>query len=131
VATIGELKASEFEDAERYDCSYGARIRQYPFLESATGCFASLPKRARLRSTTRRSAGIPTRRWRGSSSSSGWTPPGATRDFRSVEQHILGNAMRLGSSSEITLDERWRASIELTTFERIAGRLNRAHGYVD
>jgi Sulfotransferase family len=64
----------------------------------------------------------------------GLDPCRATRDFRSVEQHILGNAMRLGSSSEITLDERWRTSIEpgdLTTFERIAGRLNRAHGYVD
>jgi hypothetical protein len=64
----------------------------------------------------------------------GLDPARATRDFRSVEQHILGNAMRLGSSSEVTADQRWRGTLGATdaaTFERIAGRLNRAHGYTD
>lgn len=62
----------------------------------------------------------------------GLDPAQATRDFRSIEQHILGNAMRLGSNSEIALDERWRATLgagDAATFERIAGHLNRAHGY--
>jgi hypothetical protein len=64
----------------------------------------------------------------------GLDPALVTRDFRSVEQHILGNAMRLGSSAEITLNERWRATLgagDVATFERIAGNLNRAHGYTD
>ena len=55
------------------------------------------------------------------------------RSFRTVEQHVLGNAMRLGSDSVIQVDARWRREIgaeDLATFERIAGRTNRRLGYV-
>jgi hypothetical protein len=59
-------------------------------------------------------------------------PALAERDFRDVEQHILGNAMRLACTSEIKLDERWRAALtagDLDVFERVAGDLNRQYGY--
>ncbi|NLX05301.1 MAG: sulfotransferase [Phycisphaerae bacterium] len=53
-------------------------------------------------------------------------------DFRSVQQHILGNAMRLGSTAEITLDEKWRTMLteeDLRRFDAIAGGLNHRYGY--
>lgn len=62
----------------------------------------------------------------------GLDPREATRDYRAVEQHIIGNAMRLGASSEITLDEKWRAALtpgDLRTFEDIGGAMNRRFGY--
>src|SRR5258706_3303232 len=30
------------------------------------------------------------------------------KNFLSIEQHILGNSMRMNATSEITLDEKWR-----------------------
>lgn len=55
-------------------------------------------------------------------------------DFRSVDQHIVGNAMRLASSSQIHLDQKWRDALtgdDLNAFERVAGALNRRLGYQD
>lgn len=59
-------------------------------------------------------------------------PVGASKDFRARESHIIGNSMRLDTSSEVTLDERWRDVLtadELSVFDRVAGRMNRAYGY--
>ncbi len=56
----------------------------------------------------------------------------AVHDFRSIEHHIVGNYMRLGASSEIKLDEKWRTtttSPDLEVFDRIAGEANRRFGY--
>lgn len=56
----------------------------------------------------------------------------ASRDFHAVEHHILGNAMRLRSSSEIVLDEKWKSTLTAAdpqTFDRLAGDLNRRYGY--
>ena len=56
----------------------------------------------------------------------------AYKHFRQVENHIVGNGMRLDSSSEIILDERWRdvlTDADLETFDQIAGPLNRRLGY--
>jgi ribosomal protein S9 len=53
-------------------------------------------------------------------------------DFRAVEQHIIGNRMRLGSSSEIRLDEKWRdalAADQLDTINRLTSEVNRSLGY--
>lgn len=53
-------------------------------------------------------------------------------DFRSRQQHVLGNDMRLKSGSDIRLDERWRTSLserDLATFDQIAGDLNKKYGY--
>ncbi len=53
-------------------------------------------------------------------------------DFRSRDQHVLGNEMRLKSSSDIKVDERWRTKLsqeDLATFEQVAGDLNRKYGY--
>lgn len=53
-------------------------------------------------------------------------------DYRAVEHHILGNRMRLASSSRITVDESWKAELNDATLrivDRIAGRVNRGYGY--
>ncbi len=53
-------------------------------------------------------------------------------EFRSVEQHVVGNGMRLDTTSEIRLDERWRSLLsneQLQTFDSIAGKMNRRYGY--
>jgi len=52
--------------------------------------------------------------------------------FRSFEHHILGNQIRLESTEEIRLDEKWKSALtnrELEVFEQTAGRLNRVYGY--
>ena len=62
----------------------------------------------------------------------GVDPGGGTLDFRSVEHHVIGNGMRLDSSSVIELDERWRSELsaeQLAEFDRVAGRMNRKYGY--
>ena len=59
-------------------------------------------------------------------------PASAGSDFLSVSHHILGNAMRLKSTGEIRLDEKWRTSLaseQLAVFDRLGGPLNRRFGY--
>ncbi len=54
-------------------------------------------------------------------------------DFRSLEQHVLGNGMRFDKVSGIHLDERWCAHLntrDLHVFDKIAGKLNKAYGYL-
>jgi hypothetical protein len=54
-------------------------------------------------------------------------------EFRTVENHIIGNGMRLDKTSEIRLDERWRSVLtkeELVVFNREAGKMNRRYGYI-
>ena len=63
----------------------------------------------------------------------GLDPDTRARDFRSVESHIVGNGMRLDTTSRISLDERWRTVLteeELHIFNREAGEMNRRYGYV-
>jgi hypothetical protein len=53
-------------------------------------------------------------------------------DFRSFEHHIIGNRMRLDSTSEIRLDERWKQALtreQMATVERHVGPLNQKYGY--
>jgi hypothetical protein len=53
-------------------------------------------------------------------------------DFRSRQQHLLGNDMRLKSGSDIRLDERWRTGLsqdDLGVFAEVAGEMNRKYGY--
>jgi Sulfotransferase family len=48
------------------------------------------------------------------------------------EHHILGNGMRLDSSLEVRLDDRWRWALsarDLAMFDSVAGALNRRLGY--
>ncbi len=52
--------------------------------------------------------------------------------FRSNSHHIIGNGMRLDSTDEIKLDDRWRevlSASELEAFDSVAGKLNRRFGY--
>jgi hypothetical protein len=54
------------------------------------------------------------------------------QDFRAVEQHIIGNRMRLSATSEIRLDERWQTELtpeQIRAVERIAGAELRRYGY--
>jgi len=54
-------------------------------------------------------------------------------EFRTVEQHVVGNGMRLDSTSQISLDERWKSTLtenDLRIFDRVAGESNRRYGYV-
>ena len=54
------------------------------------------------------------------------------RDFRKRCRHVLGNGMRLDTTAEIRLDERWKTILtpeDLRTFDEIAGALNRKYGY--
>lgn len=62
----------------------------------------------------------------------GLDPSRRTRDFRSAGHHVVGNGMRLDSSPEICLDERWRSVLgrdELALFDAVAGETNRRYGY--
>ena len=62
----------------------------------------------------------------------GVDPARLNLDFRAREQHVIGNGMRLDSTSEIRLDERWKthlSSADIEVFEKVAGRLNRRYGY--
>ncbi|MCA9251837.1 MAG: sulfotransferase [Phycisphaerae bacterium] len=62
----------------------------------------------------------------------GLDPTKGTVEFRNTPQHVIGNGMRLDSTSEIRLDERWREQLsddDLSTFERVAGAANRRYGY--
>lgn len=62
-------------------------------------------------------------------------PPGdGVPDFRGVEHHVIGNRMRLSSTSEIRIDERWRTALtpdQRATVERLVAPLNRRYGYGD
>lgn len=54
-------------------------------------------------------------------------------DFRSKTQHVIGNGMRMDSTSVICLDERWQSHLsenDLQAFDAVAGDLNRRYGYV-
>jgi hypothetical protein len=55
------------------------------------------------------------------------------RDFRArKQQHVVGNGMRMDTTSEIRHDERWKTHLsaeDLKTFDRVAGDLNRHYGY--
>jgi hypothetical protein len=44
---------------------------------------------------------------------------GSLPDFREVDNHILGNRMRMRNSSEIRLDERWRTTLTDTQLQLI------------
>ncbi len=62
----------------------------------------------------------------------GLDPEKRKKDFRSVEHHIVGNGMRLDTTSEVKLDERWRQKLteqDMKIFDRIAGKMNRKYGY--
>jgi hypothetical protein len=59
-------------------------------------------------------------------------PDQVTLDFRARTQHVIGNGMRMDTTSEIKLDERWKevfSNEDLQAFDGVAGELNRKYGY--
>ena len=62
----------------------------------------------------------------------GVDPGKCAQDFRTVENHVVGNGMRLDTSSKISPDERWRSVLveeDLRIFDRVAGEMNRKYNY--
>lgn len=63
----------------------------------------------------------------------GLQPGLAVPEFRAVEHHVIGNGMRLDSTSQISLDERWKTSLtarDMKAFDAVAGKINRLYGYM-
>jgi len=62
----------------------------------------------------------------------GLDPSRRIRGFRSVNQHVVGNGMRLDATSEVELDERWKnvlTSKHLEEFATVSGRTLARYGY--
>jgi len=62
----------------------------------------------------------------------GLDPGKRVQDFRTAENHVVGNGMRLDATSQVVLDERWKSVLkpeEIRVFDRIAGEMNRRYGY--
>jgi hypothetical protein len=62
----------------------------------------------------------------------GVAPRNGGNGFRGGDHHIIGNRMRLLSTSEIRLDERWKTALapgEMESIERKLGPTNRRYGY--
>jgi hypothetical protein len=62
----------------------------------------------------------------------GWDPNNIILNFRSKQQHILGNEMRMKSGTDIKLDERWRKVFtpeDIKVYGDIAGGMLRKYGY--
>jgi hypothetical protein len=62
----------------------------------------------------------------------GLNPSHRIENFRGVDQHVIGNGMRLDTSNEIRLNEEWRkvlSKADLDTFESVSGGLSRRLGY--
>jgi len=58
--------------------------------------------------------------------------PASGARLRGFDHHVIGNGMRLDTTTEVRLDERWREALtpdDLAEFEREAGALNRRLGY--
>jgi hypothetical protein len=53
-------------------------------------------------------------------------------DFKGMAHHVVGNGMRMDSTNEIILDDRWKNQLtmdDLDTFNQIGGKLNKRLGY--
>ena len=62
----------------------------------------------------------------------GLDPDKHLRRFRSVDHHVVGNGMRLDTTSRIALDQRWKSVLtekELHIFDHVADKMNRRYGY--
>jgi hypothetical protein len=61
----------------------------------------------------------------------GVTPSPDVGNFR-AGQHIVGNIMRLSTTLEIRLDERWKTALtvaQTNSIQQILGKMNRSYGY--
>lgn len=101
--------------------------------EAADALLARLPKNQYTEVRYEELCADPKRTLRRLSEFLGLDPEKVNLNFRSKEQHVIGNGMRFDTTSEIKLDERWKTHLtkeDLETFERVAGNLNRKYGYV-
>jgi hypothetical protein len=59
-------------------------------------------------------------------------PAGSEHGFRGVDHHVLGNGMRLDTTTAVRLDERWRSVLtpeDVQAFDSVAGAMSRRYGY--
>jgi len=62
----------------------------------------------------------------------GVDPSHRIENFREGDQHVIGNGMRLDTSSEVRLNEEWRKVLskdDLDIFQSVSGELSRRLGY--
>lgn len=62
----------------------------------------------------------------------GVDPAPVSTNPRSNQHHLIGNGMRLDSSTEVRLDTRWHSALDtraLRVFDSVAGAMNRSLGY--
>lgn len=62
----------------------------------------------------------------------GIEPEKRIKVFRQAGNYVVGNGMRMDTTSEIDLDERWHQQLteqDLMTFDHITGEMNRQYGY--
>lgn len=63
---------------------------------------------------------------------SGLPPGNGVPEFRTGEHHVIGNRMRLSSTAEIRMDDRWKTALkpeQMAVAEERVGELNRSYGY--
>ncbi|GIK76577.1 MAG: sulfotransferase [Acidobacteria bacterium] len=116
-------RAGRVGDASRY---WSRRSAQ------AERLFAALPPERRLRVRYEDLCADPEREFGRVCALLGLEPLPGPYEFLAGEHHIIGNRMRLSSSSEIVLDERWREILtaeEAEAVRRSTERHRRAFGY--
>jgi hypothetical protein len=62
----------------------------------------------------------------------GVDPDAPRPNFRAARHHVIGNGMRLDTTSEVRVDERWRQALtadDLREFDIVAGQFNRRMQY--
>lgn len=62
----------------------------------------------------------------------GVSPSAARHDHRRWDHHLVGNGMRLDTTAEVAIDERWTSVLtdaHRRAFDAVAGDLNRRFGY--
>ena len=63
----------------------------------------------------------------------GVDPKARIPDFRSSQNHVVGNGMRLDSTEKICFDDRWRSVLteqDIEVFDSIAGEMGGRYRYV-
>ena len=102
--------------------------------EQADVLFASLPAERRLRVRYEDLCSDPEREFGRICEFLGLKALPGPYDFRAGSHHIIGNRMRLASSSEIVLDERWRSILteeEVETVRQSTRPYRELYGYAD
>ena len=86
--------------------------------------FASLPPERRLRVRYEDLCQDPEREFGRICTMAGLEPVPGPYDFLTSDHHIVGNEMRMSSSSEVVLDERWRSILSRNEIDAVHRKTN-------